>query len=29
MIYRVKKQNDLHAGKWNGQGGEPEAGEIA
>jgi 8-oxo-dGTP diphosphatase len=27
MIHRVKKPNDVHAGKWNGLGGKFEAGE--
>jgi len=27
MIHRVKKANDLHAGKWNGLGGKLEPGE--
>lgn len=27
MIHRVKKENDMHAGKWNGLGGKFEAGE--
>lgn len=27
MIHRVKKANDVHAGKWNGLGGKLEAGE--
>ncbi|MCX6804114.1 MAG: 8-oxo-dGTP diphosphatase [Candidatus Diapherotrites archaeon] len=27
MIHRVKKQNDLHEGKYNGLGGKLEAGE--
>jgi 8-oxo-dGTP diphosphatase len=27
MIHRVKKQNDDHAGKWNGLGGKLESGE--
>ena len=27
MVYRNKKQNDIHAGKWNGLGGKFEAGE--
>ncbi len=27
MIHRVKKQADIHAGKWNGLGGKLEAGE--
>ena len=28
MIHRVKKQNDMHAGKWNGLGGKLEPGET-
>ena len=27
MLYRNKKQNDYHEGKWNGLGGKFEAGE--
>lgn len=27
MLYRNKKLNDIHAGKWNGLGGKFEAGE--
>jgi 8-oxo-dGTP diphosphatase len=27
MIHRVKKSNDIHAGKWNGLGGKLEPGE--
>jgi 8-oxo-dGTP diphosphatase len=27
MIHRIKKQNDMHAGKWNGLGGKLEPGE--
>ena len=27
MIHRVKKQDDIHAGKWNGLGGKLEPGE--
>jgi 8-oxo-dGTP diphosphatase len=27
MIHRVKKENDYHAGKWNGLGGKLELGE--
>ncbi len=27
MIHRVKKENDMHAGKWNGLGGKFEPGE--
>ena len=28
MIHRVKKENDMHAGKWNGLGGKLDAGET-
>lgn len=28
MLHRVKKQNDIHQGKWNGVGGKFEAGET-
>ena len=28
MIHRVKKANDMHAGKWNGLGGKFEPGET-
>ncbi|MCS6907831.1 MAG: 8-oxo-dGTP diphosphatase [Anaerolineales bacterium] len=28
MIHRIKKQNDIHAGKWNGLGGKFEPGET-
>ena len=28
MIHRVKKANDMHAGKWNGLGGKLESGET-
>ena len=28
MIHRIKKQNDMHAGKWNGLGGKLEQGET-
>ncbi len=28
MIHRVKKQNDIHQGKWNGLGGKLEPGET-
>ncbi len=28
MIHRIKKENDMHAGKWNGLGGKLEAGET-
>ena len=27
MLHRVKKANDMHAGKWNGLGGKLEPGE--
>ncbi|MGK9368762.1 NUDIX hydrolase [Melioribacter sp. Ez-97] len=27
MMHRVKKENDMHEGKWNGLGGKFEAGE--
>jgi len=27
MIHRVKKENDIHEGKWNGLGGKLEPGE--
>lgn len=27
MLHRVKKEDDMHAGKWNGLGGKFEAGE--
>jgi 8-oxo-dGTP diphosphatase len=27
MVYRNKKPNDIHQGKWNGLGGKFEAGE--
>jgi 8-oxo-dGTP diphosphatase len=27
MVHRIKKQNDMHQGKWNGLGGKLEAGE--
>ncbi len=27
MLHRVKKQNDMHEGKWNGLGGKVEKGE--
>lgn len=27
MLHRVKKANDVHAGKWNGLGGKLEPGE--
>jgi len=26
MLHRVKKENDYHEGKWNGQGGKLELG---
>ena len=28
MIHRIKKVNDMHAGKWNGLGGKLEPGET-
>lgn len=28
MIHRVKKENDMHMGKWNGLGGKLEPGET-
>ena len=28
MLHRVKKQNDMHQGKWNGLGGKLEPGET-
>lgn len=28
MLHRIKKQNDIHEGKWNGLGGKFEAGET-
>ena len=28
MLHRVKKENDIHEGKWNGLGGKMEAGET-
>lgn len=28
MIHRVKKENDIHQGKWNGLGGKFEPGET-
>ena len=28
MLHRVKKENDIHAGKWNGLGGKFELGET-
>lgn len=27
MVHRVKKENDIHSGKWNGLGGKFEPGE--
>ncbi len=27
MLHRIKKPNDMHAGKWNGLGGKFEPGE--
>ena len=27
MVYRNKKADDIHQGKWNGLGGKPESGE--
>ena len=27
MLHRIKKQNDIHQGKWNGLGGKFEQGE--
>jgi len=27
MIHRIKKENDMHLGKWNGLGGKLEPGE--
>jgi len=27
MLHRIKKENDMHAGKWNGLGGKFEPGE--
>ena len=27
MVHRVKKENDIHEGKWNGLGGKLEPGE--
>lgn len=29
MLHRVKKDNDIHQGKWNGLGGKFEPGESA
>jgi 8-oxo-dGTP diphosphatase len=28
MIHRIKKENDMHLGKWNGLGGKLEPGET-
>jgi 8-oxo-dGTP diphosphatase len=28
MVHRIKKENDMHAGKWNGLGGKLESGET-
>lgn len=28
MLHRIKKQNDMHEGKWNGLGGKLEEGET-
>ena len=28
MVHRIKKQNDMHQGKWNGLGGKLEPGET-
>ena len=28
MIHRIKKENDMHMGKWNGLGGKFEPGET-
>ena len=28
MLHPIKKENDMHAGKWNGLGGKMEAGET-
>ncbi len=28
MLHRIKKENDMHAGKWNGLGGKMEEGET-
>ena len=28
MLHRTKKENDMHAGKWNGLGGKLELGET-
>lgn len=28
MLHRIKKENDMHAGKWNGLGGKLDPGET-
>ena len=28
MVHRIKKENDIHLGKWNGLGGKLEPGET-
>jgi len=28
MIHRIKKENDMHQGKWNGLGGKLDPGET-
>jgi 8-oxo-dGTP diphosphatase len=28
MVHRIKKENDIHIGKWNGLGGKLEPGET-
>jgi len=28
MLHRIKKENDMHQGKWNGLGGKFEEGET-
>ncbi len=28
MVHRIKKENDMHQGKWNGLGGKLEPGET-
>jgi 8-oxo-dGTP diphosphatase len=28
MVHRIKKENDIHQGKWNGLGGKLEPGET-
>ena len=28
MLHRIKKENDMHTGKWNGLGGKLEPGET-